>query len=108
MRTIDSLPRKQGRKPTHDWDTILNGDVNVLGFGEDFTSCTVDSFISQARGAAATRGLSLTAIKVPESEGGRVGNDGTIKDGEPQEVLLDVAVKAREPEADDESADEEE
>lgn len=108
MRTLDALPSKQGRKPKHDWDAILNGQVNVVGHGEDF-DCTVDSFISQARGQASKRGLTVTAIKLTERDGGRTGLDGTIEDGQRVEVPLDVAVQAKAPGADEaEAADEEE
>lgn len=116
MRTLTALPSKQGRKPKHAWDLLFDGNVNVAGYTpanpdprEGEFDCTVDSFISQARNAAKSRGLSLTAIKVTPDNGGRVGQDGTVEDGTEVEVLLDVAIQAEPAEADEaEGTDEEE
>lgn len=117
MRTLNALPSKQGRKPKHAWDALFDGNVNVAGHvpsdpdpAEGEFDCTVDSFISQARNAAKSRGLSLTAIKVTPQDGGRVGYDGTVEDGQRVETLLDVAIQAKPEaaEASDEDTDGEE
>ena len=67
MRTIDELPKRQGRGPKYDWDTILNGDVNVLTQGEDF-DCKPSSFESQARRVAAERELTLEVRTLSDTE----------------------------------------
>ena len=72
MRTLDSLPKRSGRSATYDWDSILNGNVNVLAKGDDF-DCEVKSFESQARRTAAERGLKVEI---------RTGPNDDLADGE--------------------------
>ena len=69
MKTLESFDfGRSSDRGTYDWDTILNGKINVLEAGKDFT-CKPATIKMRARAVAKKKGL---RVQVTSDKDGNV------------------------------------
>lgn len=69
MKTLESFEfARSAARSTYDWDTILNGNINVLEAGKDFT-CKAGTLKMRARAVAKKNGLK---VKLSSDKDGNV------------------------------------
>lgn len=106
-KQVAELAPRKGRPQTYKWDQYLDGTAWELTRGEDYTSQS-RSFLSQARKAAADRGMKLVTRTI---ESGPVREDPTnpkskfVRDGDGEKLIDATVVQVQAFPADDDTDD---
>jgi len=58
MKTLKNFDFGGSNRGSYDWDAILNGKINQMEAGKDFT-CKPATLVSRARAVAKKRGLKI-------------------------------------------------
>lgn len=68
MKTLESFDfGRSSDRSTYDWNAILNGSINVLTPGEDFT-CKAATLKMRARAVAKKKGLKVQVTSTKEGD----------------------------------------